>query len=90
MTDGNPRAGVDDQSNEWPDEETRKRYRAAFASLPPFTRKVFWAHRINDLSYAEIAMRYGIGIREVEREIARAIYGIDRALAAMEREPRRS
>jgi RNA polymerase sigma factor (sigma-70 family) len=77
-----------DQYDEWSDEEKRKRYRAAFATLPRFTRKVFWAHRIDDLSYTEIAKRYGIGIREVEREIARAIYGIDRALAARESEPR--
>lgn len=76
-------------SVEWPDEEKRKRYRAAFATLPRITQKVFWAHRIEDLSYPEIAKRYGIGIREVEREIARAIYGIDRALEAMEYGPRK-
>lgn len=68
------------QSDRLSDEELRKRYRAAFATLPRFTQKVFWAHRIDNLSYPEIAERYGIGIREVEREIARAIYGIDRAL----------
>lgn len=68
------------QSDQWSDEELRKRYHAAFATLPRFTQKVFWAHRIEDLNYPEIANRYGIGIREVEREIARAIYRIDRAL----------
>lgn len=68
------------QSDQWSDEELRKRYRAAFAALPRFTQKIFWAHRIDDLSYPEIAKRYGIGIREVERQIARAIYRIDRAL----------
>ena len=77
-----------DQYDKWSDEEKRKRYRTAFATLPRFTQKVFWAHRTDDLSYPEIAKRYGIGIREVEREIARSIYGIDRALAAMERQPR--
>lgn len=80
--------GLEDQSDKWSEEEKRKRYRAAFATLPRFTQKVFWAHRIDDLSYPEIAKRYGIGIRQVEREIARAIYGIDRALATMERQPR--
>jgi DNA-directed RNA polymerase specialized sigma24 family protein len=79
---------ADCQSDKWSDEEKRKRYRAAFATLPRFTQKVFWGHRIDDLSYADIAKRYGIGIRDVEREIARAIYGIDRALAAMDRKPR--
>jgi RNA polymerase sigma factor (sigma-70 family) len=89
MTDVNSwTRDVEDQSEKWSDEEKRKRYRAAFATLPRFTQKVFWAHRIDDLSYPEIAKRYGIGIREVEREIAQAIYGIDRALAAMERRPR--
>jgi len=78
-----------DESNNWSDEEKRKRYRAAFATLSRLTQKVFWAHRIDDLSYIEIAKRYGITIREVEREMARAIYGIDRALGATESEPRR-
>ena len=71
---------AEDQSSKWSDEELRKRYRAAFATLPRFTQMIFWAHRIDDLSYPEIAERYGIRIREVEREVARAIYGIDRAL----------
>ena len=78
-----------DQFHKLSDEEKRKGYRAAFATLPRLTQKVFWAHRIDDLSYIEIAKRYGITIREVEREMARAIYGIDRALAARESEPRR-
>lgn len=90
MADADPESrDVKDQSDERSDEEKRKRYRAALATLPPFTRKVFWALRIDDLSYAEIAKRYGIGIREVEREIARAIYSIDRAFEAMESEPPR-
>jgi RNA polymerase sigma-70 factor (ECF subfamily) len=81
MPDTDPAADeTEGQSDKWSDEELRKRYRAAFATLPRFTQKVFWAHRIEDLSYPEIARRYGIRIREVEREIARAIYGIDRAL----------
>jgi len=89
MTDPNRRTDEGNQSDEWPHEEQRKRYRAAFAALPRFTRKVFWAHRIDGLSYTQIAKRYGISNREVEREMARAIYGIDCALGATESEPRR-
>lgn len=90
MTDMDPRTrDVPHQSENGADEEKQKQIRAAFATLRPFTQKVFWAHRIDDLSYGEIAKRYGIGLREVEREIARAIYGIDRVLAAMDRQPRK-
>lgn len=59
---------------------TRKKLEAAFAKLPPFTRSVFLAHRLDDLSYAEIATITGVSIRRIEREMARAIVAIDRAL----------
>lgn len=65
---------------------TRERMQAALLRLPRFTREVFLAHRIDDLSYAEIAARTGVSVRRVEREIARALVGLDRALT----EPPRS
>lgn len=66
---------------------TREKLEVAFAKLPPFTRSVFLAHRLDDLSYAEIATITGVSVRRIEREIARAIVAIDRALSD---EPRRS
>lgn len=59
---------------------TREKLEAAFAKLPPFTRSVFLAHRLDDLSYAEIATITGVSILRIEREMARAIVAIDRAL----------
>jgi len=56
------------------------RLEAALLTLPRFTREVFLAHRLDDLSYAEIASRTGISVRRVERELARALYGLDRAM----------
>jgi RNA polymerase sigma factor (sigma-70 family) len=64
-----------------PTSEARERLEAAFAKLPPFTQSVFLAHRQDDLSYAEIATITGVSVRRIEREIARAIVAIDRALA---------
>jgi RNA polymerase sigma-70 factor (ECF subfamily) len=61
--------------------DARERLEAAFAKLPPFTRSVFLAHRLDDLSYAEIATTTGVSVRRIEREIARAIVAIDRALS---------
>ncbi|MFA6118227.1 MAG: sigma factor-like helix-turn-helix DNA-binding protein [Sphingomonas sp.] len=64
--------------------------RRAFDALPERTRKVFWLHRVDDLSYAQIAERLGITIEEVQTEIANALYGIDRLLrdvAPTDREP---
>lgn len=51
-------------------------FKAALMTLPRFTRAVFLAHRIDDLSYVEIAQRTGISVQRVEREMARAIYGL--------------
>ncbi|MEO9133338.1 MAG: sigma-70 region 4 domain-containing protein [Sphingomonas sp.] len=64
--------------------------RRAFDALPERTRKVFWLHRVDDLSYAQIAERLGITIEEVQTEIANALYGIDRLLrdaTPVDREP---
>lgn len=60
---------------------TREKLEAAFAKLPPFTRSVFLAHRLDDLSYAEIATITGVSVRRIEREMARAIVAIDRAFS---------
>ena len=64
---------------------TRERMQAALLRLPRFTREVFLAHRIDDLSYIEIAARSGVSVRRVEREIARALVGLDRALTELPR-----
>lgn len=61
--------------------EQRERIRAAIAKLPSLTQRVFFADRIEGRNYIEIASMTGLTIREVEREIARVIVAIDRALS---------
>lgn len=61
--------------------EQRKRIRAAIARLPPLTQRIFFADRIEGRNYIEITAMTGLSIREIEREIARVIVAIDRALS---------
>jgi RNA polymerase sigma-70 factor (ECF subfamily) len=63
-----------------PDPELLKRLEAAVLALPRKTREIFMAHRIDGLSYGEIAKITGLSVKRVERHMARAIYGIDRGL----------
>ena len=61
-------------------EQMRDRYRAIVASLPPRMGQVFVLHRIDGLSYREIALRLDISVRTVEWHIAEAIVRIGREL----------
>lgn len=60
--------------------EERARMEAALLVLPRLTCEVFLAHRIDDLSYAEIAEITGLSVRQVERRMADALYGLHCAL----------
>lgn len=62
--------------------ETQERYRTAVAALPERTRAVFLLHRVDGLSYKEIAAELGISIRTVEWHVAEAILRIGKALDA--------
>lgn len=59
-----------------------ERMQAALLTLPRFTREVFLAHRLDDLSYGEIARITGTSVQRVEREIARAVFGLTRAMSS--------
>lgn len=61
-------------------EQMRRRYKDVVASLPPRMREVFVLHRIDGLSYKDIAARLDISVRTVEWHIAQAIVRISRAL----------
>jgi RNA polymerase sigma-70 factor (ECF subfamily) len=62
------------------DTELLTRLEAALETLPRFTREVFLAHRVDDLSYAEIARVTGSSAKRIEREMARALFGLCRAM----------
>jgi RNA polymerase sigma-70 factor (ECF subfamily) len=51
-----------------------RRLTEAVAAMPAKQREIFLAHRVDAMSYAEIARRRGITVREVERQMARAMY----------------
>jgi len=54
--------------------DLRRRLEEAVAAMPRKQREIFLAHRLDELSYAEIADRTGLSIRQVERQMARAIF----------------
>jgi RNA polymerase sigma-70 factor (ECF subfamily) len=60
--------------------DTLHRLEQAIARLRPKTREIFLAHRIDGLTYAEIADRTGLSIKGVEKQMAKAIAKIDRLL----------
>jgi RNA polymerase sigma factor (sigma-70 family) len=68
------------------DEDLRQRYRRAVAALPTKQREIFLAHLVSDLSYLEIAEARGLTIRQVERQMAKALYKL---VKQMEGEPLR-
>lgn len=53
--------------------ERLKRIEALIATMPRKTRDVFVLHRIEGLTYAEIAQRTGVSVSAVEKSIARAM-----------------
>ena len=64
--------------------ETRdmlRRVEAAMERLPQRTREIFMAHRVEGLSYSEIAERTGLSVKGVEKQMSKALVRIDRLLA---------
>jgi RNA polymerase sigma factor (sigma-70 family) len=55
------------------DQEALSRARAAILKLPSRCRVVYLMHRIDGLSYPEIARRCGISIKAVEKHMSRAL-----------------
>jgi RNA polymerase sigma-70 factor (ECF subfamily) len=54
-----------------------RRLEAAIGKLKPRTREIFLAHRIDGLSYAQIAERTGLSVKGVEKQMSKAIAKID-------------
>ena len=57
-----------------------RRLEAAMMRLRPRTREIFMAHRIDGLTYAEIAERAGISVKGVEKQMSKALVQLDRML----------
>lgn len=68
------------QADELEERQMRQLYRDAVAALPARMREVFLLHRVERLSYKEIAGRLGISVRTVEWHIAEAIVRIGKGL----------
>ena len=64
------------------------RLERAMATMDRRSREIFLAHRLDALSYEEIAARTGLATQEVEQHIAQAILHLDRELTAMKWEER--
>lgn len=60
-------------------DELRQVERAVLA-MRPRTRAIFIAHRVEGMSYAEIARECGIGVKGVEKQMSRAIAILAREL----------
>ncbi len=80
------------QSCPAPDEAIYARQRlsiveAAVALLPERCREVFLLHRVDSLSYSQIAARCGISVSAVEKHIARACLLIDATINGEDEDP---
>jgi RNA polymerase sigma factor (sigma-70 family) len=60
--------------------DTLRRLELAMSSLKPKTREIFLAHRLDGLSYAEIAERTGLSVSGVEKQMMKAIAKMDKFL----------
>jgi RNA polymerase sigma factor (sigma-70 family) len=67
-----------DQQSRLEARDTLRRLEAAVLRLKPKTRDIFLAHRVEGLSYAEIAERTGLKVKRVEKHMSKAISAIDR------------
>ena len=56
------------------------RLEAAMMRLRPRTREIFMAHRIDGLTYSEIAERTGLTVKGVEKQMSKALMQLDRVL----------
>jgi RNA polymerase sigma-70 factor (ECF subfamily) len=59
----------------------KERIEAIVRRMPRITREIFLAHRLEGLSYEDIARRTGVEVSQVERHIGRALILLDRELA---------
>ena len=64
--------------------ERLRRVLTIIDTMPPRRREAFLLHRLEDLSYPQIARRMGVSIKAVEKHMALAMVQLHRELAADE------
>lgn len=60
--------------------DSLRRIEAAMHRLKPRTREIFLAHRLDGMSYGEIAERTGMSVKGVEKQMSKAIAALGRAM----------
>lgn len=60
----------DEKAGTW---QELKRLAAAVDRLPDRCRAAVWLHKVEELSYREVAVRMGISVKTVEKQIAKGI-----------------
>ena len=60
-----------------------RRLEAAMMRLRPRTREIFMAHRIDGMTYAEIAEHTGLSVKGVEKQMSKALAQLDRILTRL-------
>ena len=60
--------------------DSLRRIEAAMLRLKPKTREIFLAHRLDGMSYAQIAQATGLSVKGVEKQMTKAIAQIRRAM----------
>ena len=63
-----------------PTDELLRRLEKALSNLPRKQRYIFLAHRVEGLTYGQIASRNGLTLRHVEQQMANAIRKLDKQL----------
>ncbi|PCD02437.1 RNA polymerase subunit sigma [Sphingomonas spermidinifaciens] len=67
--------------------EIIERLEAGLQRMPRLQREIFLAIRLDDLSYAEIAERTGLSVKQVERHFARCMMALIEAAEGCPKRP---
>lgn len=69
-----------DQQKHLESRDMLRRLEQAMMRLRPKTREIFVAHRVDGLTYAEIARLTGLSVKGVEKQMSKALVQLDRML----------
>jgi len=69
------------------DAEIVERLEAGLERMPKLRREIFFAIRLDHLSYAEIAERTGLTVKQVERHFAESMLAVSDALDGRQSAP---